>query len=282
MVAHRITSLYRFLLLLSMSIALMVVDHRSDWFVPVRTFSSVFNLPFQMLINLPRTTGKFIKRYYPDDSLPRKYAALVEKQLILEIRLQRYTALQFENERLSKLLSAQRKSEAPGLLAEIIEIGLQPFTHQVAINRGVEAGVYLGQPVLTPQGILGQVSEVGVLHSVVTLLTDPSHAIPVQVQRNGLRTIVHGTGASGQINVPFLSSNADIRNSDILVTSGVGERFPAGFKVAQVHEIIVDANADFLNIQANMFANVEFTKEVLLLWHQQVGARTHNSEQASE
>lgn len=282
MVAHRITSLYRFLLLLSLSIALMVVDHRSDWSVPVRTFSSVFNLPFQMLINLPRTTGKFIKRYYPDDSLPRKYAALVEKQLILEIRLQRYTALQFENERLSKLLSAQRKSEAPGLLAEIIEIGLQPFTHQVAINRGVEAGVYLGQPVLTPQGILGQVSEVGVLHSVVTLLTDPSHAIPVQVQRNGLRTIVHGTGASGQINVPFLSSNADIRNSDILVTSGVGERFPAGFKVAQVHEIIVDANADFLNIQANMFANVEFTKEVLLLWHQQVGARTHNSEQASE
>lgn len=265
MFAARRTPLYRFLLLLFVALGLMAIDHRNDLFVPVRTMSSAINLAPQALLNLPAKTQQLLQQYYPDARLQRKYAALLTKQLELEVRLQRYDALQAENERLLALLSATRTPEQPGLLAEIIEFGLPPLAHRVTLNRGAEAGVYVGQPVLTPDGVLGQVSAVGVRHSVVTLLTDPSHAIPVQVQRNGLRTIAQGSGVAGQINVPFLPLQVDLHNADILLTSGMGGSFVAGLKVAQVQEVISDANEEFLSVHATPFANVKFTKQVLLL-----------------
>ena len=264
---NQITALYRFLFLLVFSVALMIIDHRSQLFAPVRTLSSVINLPFHWLIELPATTRELIDVYYPDDSLYRKYAALMENQLALEARLQRYDALAAENTRLAELLSMSRTSGEQVLLAEIVEIGLEPFTHRVALNRGVEAGVYLGQPAITPDGVLGQVSGVGVNRSVVTLITDPSHAIPVQIQRNGLHTIVRGLGDSNRVGVPFLSARADIRSDDILVTSGMGGGFPPGYKVAQIVEIITDANDTFLSVTATTFAGIDQVREALLIWN---------------
>ena len=264
---NQITALYRFLFLLVFSVALMIIDHRSQLFAPVRTLSSVINLPFHWLIELPATTRELIDAYYPDDSLHRKYAALMENQLALEARLQRYDALAAENTRLAELLSMSRTSGEQVLLAEIVEIGLEPFTHRVALNRGVEAGVYLGQPAITPDGVLGQVSGVGVNRSVVTLITDPSHAIPVQIQRNGLHTIVRGLGDSNRVGVPFLSARADIRSDDILVTSGMGGGFPPGYKVAQIVEIITDANDTFLSVTATTFAGIDQVREALLIWN---------------
>ena len=263
---NQLTPLYRFLFLLVFSVALMIVDHRSQLLAPIRAAGSVVNLPFQFIINLPSNTREWVDTHYRDGSLHKKYRALLAKQAALEVRLQRYDALEAENRRLSELVSASRRSGERAVLAEIVELGLEPFTHRAGLNLGVESGVYLGQAVMTPDGVLGQVSGLGVKHSVVTLITDPSHAIPVQIQRNGLRTIVQGLGLAERVSVPFLSAQADIRKDDILVTSGLGGGFPSGYKVAQVREIVTDSHAEFLTVNARPFAHIKFVKEVLLLF----------------
>ena len=246
--------------------ALMVVDHRSDALDSARSWASLLTVPFHKLAEFPAAASKTISAYYPDDSIHVELENLKEKQMVLESHLQRYDALVAENSRLSKLLSAAQRSEDRVILANIINAGLDPYSHRIIINRGAEAGVYLGQPVVAPNGVLGQVSEVNLHQSIVTLVTDRSHGIPVQVQRNGLRTIVQGQGDADRVGVPYLERLADIQKGDVLVTSGMGGRFPAGYKVAEVVEIITDANEAFLSINAITTARIDFVKQVLLLW----------------
>ena len=260
------TALYRFLFLLIFSAALMIVDHRSQLLAPTRTTATVLNLPFQSLIDLPMATLEWFEAYYPDDSLHQKYTNLQADHLNLQARLQRYDALQRENQRLTGLLSLSRQFGDQALSAEIIAVGPDPYTHRLMLNRGTESGVYLGQPAVTPDWVLGQVSRLGINRSVVTLITDSTHALPVRIQRNGLRTIVRGLGVMDRVEVPFLPAQADIRKDDILVTSGIGGGFPVGYKVARVREVAVDANAAFMRVDATTFVRTELTGDVLLLW----------------
>ena len=266
MILRQISSPYRFLFLVMLSLGLMIIDHRSELLRPIRSIASVVTLPFHSLTQLPGRISETVQSYYPDDSVYQELEALRAKQLKLESHLQRYDALVAENSRLSKLLSAARRSDDQVILASIVNAGLDPFSHRIIINRGAEAGVYIGQPVIAPNGVLGQVSEVNLRQSIVTLVTDRSHGIPVQVQRNGLRTIVQGRGHADRVGVPYLPRLADIRKGDILVTSGMGGRFPAGYKVAEVDEIITDANEAFLSINATTTARIDFVKQVLLVW----------------
>ena len=168
---------------------------------------------------------------------------------------------------MAKLLSASRRSGDEVLLTEIVEIGLEPISHKIVINQGIEAGIYVGQPAIASNGVVGQISELGYRRGLITLITDPSHALPVQVQRNGLRTIARGAGDSDKLTLPFLDRQADIQQGDILVTSGIGGRFPAGYGVGEVTEIIKDANEAFLRITAVTAANINFSNEILLLWN---------------
>ncbi len=266
MILRQISAFYRFLFLVMLSLALMIFDHRSDMLRPIRSIASVVTLPFHSLTQLPDRIATTLRSYYPNDAIYQELEDLREKQFKLESHLQRYDALVAENSRLSKLLSAARRSDDQVILASIVNAGLDPFTHRIIINRGGEAGVYVGQPVIAPSGVLGQVSEVNLRQSIVTLVTDRSHGIPVQVQRNGLRTIVQGTGHSDRVGVPYLPRLADIRKGDVLVSSGMGGRFPAGYKVAEVDEIITDANEAFLSINATTTARIDFVKQVLLVW----------------
>ncbi len=269
---RRVTSSYRFLFLLVFSAALMIVDHRSQLLAPMRVAGSVINVPFQFLFSAPAAISSLIAAYYPDDSLHRKYQALQNTHSKMLTQLQRIDALKADNQRLAELLSRRGRADPESLLADIIDIGLDPFTQRVALNRGVESGVYLGQPVVTSQGVLGQVSGLGVNHCVVTLLTHPKHSIPVQIQRNGVRAIAQGRGGANRVAVPFLPGQTDIRHGDILVTSGLGGRFPVGYKVAQVREIITDADEAFLTVNATSFVNIGSTAETLLLWSGQPDA----------
>ena len=265
---RQITSLYRFLFWLLLSCGLIIIDHRSDSLAQVRTVASGFNWAFVHLITLPGDVRHWVESRYPDDSLYQEYKSLQAQVAALQTELQRYDSLIAENRRLSELLAIAEKPGIDMLFAEIVEAELDPFTHRVALNRGVQDGVYLGQPVITPDGVLGQVSGVGIGRSVVTLLTDASHAVPVQIQRNSLHTIVFGSGDTKRVEVPFLSAQADIRKGDVLITSGLGGGFPAGYKVAQVEEIITDANDAFLAITARVYAEMTAAKEVFLLWKQ--------------
>jgi len=263
---NRVPPLPRFSLLLVISLSLMIVDHRSTLLDPFRVIASLLNIPFEIITQVPKSTISLLETYYPDSSLSQQYVDLQRKQIVLEARLQRYEALEKENQRLSKLLSASERFAEEVLLTEIVEFGLEPFNHKIVINRGIEAGVYLGQPAIAPDGVLGQVSRVGYHRSVVTLVTDPGHGLSVQIQRSGLRTIIQGAGKADHVIVPFLASQADIQQGDILVTSGMGGRFPVGYKVAEVTDIVKDANEAFLIITAQTTARIGFAKEVLLLW----------------
>ena len=282
---NQASPLYRFSLLLVLSVGMMIIDHRSNLLRSVRTVTSVINIPFETLVGLPDTIQSTLLSYYPDSSLQDRFKDLQRKQAVIEARLQRYEALEKENERLAQLLSASRRSTDEVLLAEIIEFGLQPFNQKIVVNRGVESGVYLGQPAIAPQGILGQVSETGYRRSIITLISDASHGLPVQIQRNGLQTIVHGSGKQDRIKLPYLESQADVQKGDVLVTSGMGGRFPVGYRVAEITSIVKDANAAFLDITAETTARVEFTKDVLLLWNaDHIGnpRPPHSEEPASE
>ena len=253
-------------LLAILSFGLMIVDHRSDLLRPVRSTASILAMPFYSLTGLPGSLAEMIRSHYPDNTVYEELESLREKQAKLATQLQRYDALVVENSRLSRLLATSRRSDDQMILAEIVNIGLDPFSHRIIIDRGIEAGVFLGQPVIAPDGVIGQVSEVDFHQSVVTLITDRSHGIPVQVQRNGLRTIVQGKGEKDQVSVPYLLRQADIRKGDILLTSGMGGRFPAGYKVAEVVEITTEATESFLSINAATTSRIDQIKQVLLVW----------------
>lgn len=263
----QVSPLYRFSLLFVLSIAIMIVDHRSKLLNSVRTATSFINIPFEYVVQTPALFRENLNRYYPDDSLYQQLEELKEKQVVLESRLQRYDSLIEENNRLSKLLSASRRASDDVLLTSVVDVGREPFGHKIVVNRGVESGVYLGQAAISPEGVLGQVSDTGFKRSVITLITDPSHGLPVQIQRNGLRTIISGSGRADTIEVPYLASQSDVQQGDLLVTSGMGGRFPVGYRVGEIVDIVKDANEAFLTIRATTSAKINFTKEVLLLWN---------------
>lgn len=262
----RSSAFYRFSLLLVVSIAMMIIDYRSTLFHPLRLLGSGLNIAVESIIGLPKIATETLYRYYPDEQVHQELARLQQQQTILKTKLQRYEALEAEYRRLTTLLAVSQKFDQPVLLAELIRVGADPFSQKIIINRGVEAGVYVGQPALAPQGLIGQVSEVGYHRSVITQITDYSHALPVQVLRNGLHTIIHGSGRADRIHAPYLPSQADIRPGDLLITSGLGGRFPAGYKVAYITDIIDDANQAFLHITAETVAKIGFISEVLLVW----------------
>ena len=253
----QVSPVSRFALLLVLSIALMIIDHRSEMLKPVRTVTSILNIPIEALVRLPATISGVLDRYYPDSSLHGELKDLRQKYAALEAKLQRYEALEAENDRLAQLLSASRRSTDEVLLSEIIEFGIEPYAQKIVVNRGVESGVFLGQPAISPEGVLGQVTEVGFRRSVVTLISDSSHGLPVEIQRNGLRSIAHGSGKPGWLRLPYLESQADIRQGDILVTSGLGGRFPVGYKVARITDVVQDANEPFMNVSAETIAKIE-------------------------
>ncbi len=264
---HRSFPTNRFIFFFLLSTGLMVMDHRSSLLDPVRGVASVINITFESVVRLPYNVAALVEKYYSDDTLQQELRELKRKQAVLETRLQRYEALELENQRLTKLLGSSESSTEQVLLAEIIKVSREPYNQSIVLNRGAESGVYPGQPVLAPEGVLGQVSTVGLKRSVVTLITDPSHGLPVQIQRNQLRTIVQGTGQADRVEVPSLISRSDIRRGDILVTSGMGGRFPIGYKVAEVIEIVEDTSEPFMKISASTIAKIGLVREVLLLWN---------------
>lgn len=257
----------RFVVLLLLSAVLMVTDHKTDLLQPIRTATSIINLPVETLINIPRTITETVERFYPDSDLQDRYRLLQQKQTILESRLQRYEAVLRENRRLMDLLSASQKASDEFSLAEIINFRAEVYTHKAVINLGMESGVYIGQPVISPQGVIGQVVETGYRRSVLILISDISHGLPVEIERNGLRTIAQGSGKTGLVKVPYLDGQANIRIGDRLVTSGIGGRFPAGYQVAVVTDIVQDANEAFIDITAETTAQIDHVREVALLWN---------------
>ena len=253
-----------------LSIILMTADHRTNVLSGVRSLFSVLIYPLQSVASIPVNTGLWLDdQLNSHQSLVDENEAYRTENLLLKAQLQKFTSLQAENIRLRSLLKSSRKLSDQMLIAETIAVDLDPYKRQIVINKGLRNGVYAGQPILDAYGIMGQVINPGVPSSTAILITDPSHAIPVQINRNGLRTVLYGTGSANYLEILNLPNNADIEIGDLLITSGLGGRFPEGYPVAEVINIKRDPGQPFAQIIAEASAHLEQSREVLLVMAQE-------------
>lgn len=245
----------------------MILDYRGHHLESMRSSLKVILAPLEYMAAFPPQMAGWVGEFFRGrEDIRRDYAQLrLEHQLLLA-KLQKYEALEADNAHLRQLLDAAARIADRAIVAELIEVSPEPFTRKIVISKGSSAGLYRGQPVIDAYGIIGQITEVGLLTSKVTLITDPSHAIPVQVVRNGLRAIVFGTGAHNEVEVPYLTASADIQIGDVLISSGMGGTFPPGYPVAKVVKIVNDPNEAFLKILAEPLAHLNHGKEVMLIW----------------
>jgi len=261
------SNLTRLVLLSVLSAALMILDHRGHHLEKIRAGLNVLAYPILLIAEAPAYVGRAVGDFFITRSTLRadNEKLLAERQTLLA-RLQQFDALEEENIRLRRMLGSAEQVADKALAAELIEVSSEPFTRKVVIARGSRDGVYLGQPVIDAHGIMGQVTQVAGDFSRVTLITDAGHAIPVLDNRSGLRTIVFGTGDPDVLKVPYLTASAEIKQGDLLVSSGMGGTFPPGYPVAHVVKIVNDPNEPFLTIRAKPAALLNHGKQVLLIW----------------
>lgn len=249
------------------SVILMAVDHRQQHLDTIRSALSVVIYPIQYLVNLPVSAGSWV-----NENLSSREALLAEntrlkmQQTLYKAQLQKFSAIELENQRLRELLQSSPKAGEHVLIGELMAVDLEPFTRQVMLNKGMRHQVYLGQPLVDAQGVMGQIVHLGPFSSVAMLITDANHAIPVQVNRNGLRAIAFGTGAPDTLSIPFLPNSADIVVGDLLISSGLDGRFPPDYPVAIVSDIQQDPTQPYAVINAKTTAQLEQAREVLLVW----------------
>jgi rod shape-determining protein MreC len=250
-----------------LSLVLLLLDHRFHHLERLRSALAFVTYPLHYLADLPFTATRWFGEVTSShESLLAQNRALREQNLRLRAELQKFEALQAENLRLRDLVDSSFKIGDRVMVAELSAVDLDPYKQQVMINKGGISGVFVGQPVLDAHAVMGQVSHVSPFEATVLLITDTSHALPVQVSRNGLRTIALGSGRIDELKLPYLPTNSDIREGDLLVTSGLGGKFPPGYPVATVTRIDRSPDAPFSVVLAEPQAHLDRSREVLLVW----------------
>ena len=263
---HGPSVLTRFVLLALLSAALMIFDHRGHQLKQLRAALMVVVYPIQVAASLPvEIYNGLVAAFTTEKELQERNLALEAEREQLLVRVQQFEAIGRENDRLRAMLGAASRVADRVLVAELMEVSLEPFSRRLLVRRGSRDGVYIGQPAIDAYGIIGQVTEVGLNVSTITLITDPSHAIPVLDNRSGLRTVAYGSGDQDELTVPYLSRVADIKEGDLLISSGMGGVFPAGYPVATVTAITNDPGEGFLRIRARPTAKLNHGKQVLLI-----------------
>jgi rod shape-determining protein MreC len=258
---------HRLLLVLFCSVSLIFFDHKMNSFENIRGYLQSMVSPLQYLA----TTPKQMMTWAAENIITRRQLISENQQYkISELRFhQQLLALEIikkENERLRLLLASPLRGEVKKMVAEILSVDSDPYSHQVVINRGSDDGLFEGQPVIDDEGIVGQVLHVGINSSRVILITDVTHAVPVRVSRNGVRLVASGTGQIDRLTHNFVQHSTDVRSGDLLVTSGLGDKYPEGYPVARVTTVIQnDANA-FALVQSEPVAKIDRLRYLLLLW----------------
>jgi rod shape-determining protein MreC len=258
-----------FFFLAVVSITLMVLDHRGTYLETAKMWMGTATHPFYSVVQAPFDLWNWLTSSFADRANLREQ----NEQLTEQLRVARIKALQFEslNEENRRLRAIRAASQGIGertLIAEIIHVDVDPFRHRVRINKGSDDGVFKGQPVLDAFGIVGQVTRVDRYTSEIILISDNEHATPVQVNRNGIRSIAVGTGEVNKLTLPFLTVEADVKPDDLLVSSGLDGVFPAGYPVGRISKVERDPAQTFAVVEAKPMAQLDRSREVLLLWFQ--------------
>jgi rod shape-determining protein MreC len=256
----------RLLVWLALASALMAIDLRTGLLREVRVAANALVAPIQTVATAPLHAARAMREATAERAgLVAENADLREQLLFAQAKLDRLAIVQEQNNRLRALLDARQKLGLRAQLAELIDVDLDPYRHRILINQGERHGVFVGQAVIDANGLVGQVLDVEDARATVILLSDPSHAVPVRVQRTGLRVIAYGSGDPGRIELPHVPFSADIKVGDLLVTSGIGGRFPPGLPVATVYEVQTDNSATFAVAEARPLAGIAGATELLLV-----------------
>lgn len=254
-------------LLAVLSVLLMLLDFRQGHLEAARHALSVAVYPIRVLVDLPSAGFGWAREYMSErNRLVAENRELRTESLRQRVQLQQLASLDAENARLRALMDSPARLANRVQVAEILAVDLDPYHHRIALNRGEQYGVYPGQALLDAHGIVGQVLRVNPLGAEAILISDPSHATPVELNRNGLRTVALGIGDITRLELPFLPNSADIRIGDLLVSSGLGDAFPAGYPVARVTRVDRRPGEPFARVEAEPTAALNRTRQVLLVW----------------
>jgi rod shape-determining protein MreC len=257
----------RVIVMIALSLALMLIDNRTQQFEKLRNVLQTVIYPVMFISTLPREMIRAVTGTMEASStLQSENESLRQENLLLHSRLEKLHSLEADNRRLKRLLGQSEQIAENVLLAELVEVSLEPYTQQISLNKGSSDDVYVGQPVINGDGVIGQVVHTSQFQSTVTLLTDPGSAIPVMVMRNGLRGVLFGTGVRNKLALPYMTADADIRIGDLLISSGMGGRFPTGYPVATVTEVLQQPSDEFLTINTLPVTQLDHGREVLLIW----------------
>jgi rod shape-determining protein MreC len=251
-----------------LSLALMVSDHQRQHAVWVRSALSVVVYPVQlamstMFVELP---GDAVAWLSTRRTLMQESESLRHQLLVLGSRIERLQELEGENRRLRELLESSARIEDRVLVASVLGVEIDPTSSGLVLDKGTQHGIRSGQSVIDANGILGQVDHAGPISSTVVLITDSSHALPVMLSRNGLRSVAVGGGPTGELDLAYVPKDADIEVGDLLVSSGLGGRFPAGYPAATVVKVETARAGRYAEVRLQPLADLKRAREVLVVF----------------
>ncbi len=256
----------RLIFFFALSIVLMAVDARLHYLTEVRQGFATMLYPLEVVASSPIRLYRYVTGYFSGQTTLMRENGQLHLQLTREsVELQQLITTQNENAHLRSLLEVRQKLHYPTKLAEITHIGRDPFVHKVDVNIGSQQGVMAGQAVVDGAGVIGQVTRVYPFSSEITMITDKSLAIPIQVERNGLRAIAFGHGRDETLYVPYLPANVDIRAGDKLITSGIDGTYPENLAIANVKHIDRDPDSPFARIVCTPAAGTDRYRQVLII-----------------
>jgi len=259
--------LLRCILYSLLALGLIIVDKRYDHLGKIRRLLSIVAYPVQVAVASPFEGWNWFRESVTTRDALRMDKAKLEAELRLaQFRLQRYEALEAESQRLRALRDSTAGVSSRFIIGDIMDVDLDAFRERVLVDKGARDGVFVGQAVLDAGGVFGQVARVEQLTSEVILVSDAAHAIPVQINRNGLRTVAVGTGDTSRLKLPYLPTSADVIAGDLLVTSGLGGGFPPGYPVGTVAEVKRDPAQSLADVDVRPAAHLDRSRELMLIW----------------
>ena len=256
----------RLMIYILLAIVLMFMDQLGHYVPRIRGAMELAFEPVFHVVGWPADAMQAIQvRTRERNDLIAENQQLLQQLLKVSGSVQTQAALQQENQRLRDLLGATRGRLHHFQFAEMKRVDLDPFSHKVWIDRGEDKGVIIGQAVIDGLGIVGQVEDVHRHYSTVRLISDPDHSLPVQINRTGLRTVAYGSGETRHLLMPNVPLQADVTRGDVIVTSGLGDRFPPGFPVGEVERVERDSGGAFATVYMRPYAALDRGREVLLI-----------------
>ena len=260
------------------SLILIILDFSTNWLESSRSLLNIILTPVVIVAEFPsRISADVQKTFTGKGDLNKKIEALETELILLRVKTEKMAAFRAENARLRNLLGSAAKLQDDVLIAELIGVNPDPSEQEVLINKGFEDMVFLGQPVLDSKGLFGQIVEVNRFNSRVLLINDERHSVPVQILRNNLRLIAQGTGLSQQLELLHVSSTADIKVGDRLISSGLGNRFPVGSPVGLVAKVVHKPGKPFAEVTAKPNAQLRSSRLVLLVFSESIVQKRSNS-----